>query len=231
MGRSAWSLTQQEIFLSRTFYRARRARFKKLARMEREQPLPRDCVQLCFLPLSRSRKSCATLAPVGWSEPAMMSSIGGFIVGGNTLANNAVIVRAIGPSLAQGGVTNSLADPTLELHNASGAIVGSNDDWQDAPRKHRSPRPVLRRLTLTSRRFMRRCPPATTLALCAAPAIPLARPWSRSPTITNRTGAVELQLECTTGVTDLGYNLADWRICGRLRPCSRKLPISLFHPG
>ena len=51
---------------------------------------------------------------------------------GNALANNAVIVRAIGPSLAQGGVTNSLGDPTLELHNATGAIVASNDDWQDA---------------------------------------------------------------------------------------------------
>jgi hypothetical protein len=28
-------------------------------------------------------------------------------------------------------VANPLADPTLELHNASGAIVASNDDWQE----------------------------------------------------------------------------------------------------
>jgi len=40
-------------------------------------------------------------------------------------------------------------------------------------------------LTLTNRRFTRRCPPATTPALCAAPAIPRARPWSRSTASTN----------------------------------------------
>jgi hypothetical protein len=57
--------------------------------------------------------------------------IGGFILGGNALANNAVVVRAIGPSLSHSGITNPLSDPTLELHNASGAIIASNDNWQD----------------------------------------------------------------------------------------------------
>jgi hypothetical protein len=44
---------------------------------------------------------------------------------------DAVVARAVGPSLAQTGVSNPLADPVLELHNSSGAIVASNDDWQD----------------------------------------------------------------------------------------------------
>lgn len=57
--------------------------------------------------------------------------IGGFIVGGSALANNAVIVRAIGPSLSRAGVNNPLSDPVLELHDASGAIIASNNDWQD----------------------------------------------------------------------------------------------------
>ena len=57
--------------------------------------------------------------------------IGGFIVGGRALANNAVVVRAIGPSLSQAGVSNPLADPTLELHNSTGTLIASNDDWQD----------------------------------------------------------------------------------------------------
>jgi sugar lactone lactonase YvrE len=57
--------------------------------------------------------------------------IGGFIVGGNNVNNNAVVVRAIGPSLAQQGVSNPLADPTLELHNSSGALIAANDNWQD----------------------------------------------------------------------------------------------------
>src|SRR5262249_28572404 len=54
--------------------------------------------------------------------------IGGFIVQGT--GPKRVIIRAIGPELAQFGVPNPLADPTLELHNQSGALIARNDDWQ-----------------------------------------------------------------------------------------------------
>jgi hypothetical protein len=55
--------------------------------------------------------------------------IGGFIVGGAEDGN--VLVRAIGPSLTPLGVSGALSDPTLELHDASGMTVASNDDWKD----------------------------------------------------------------------------------------------------
>jgi hypothetical protein len=54
--------------------------------------------------------------------------IGGFIVQGTQPKR--VIVRAIGPELTQYGVPNALPDPTLELHNGTGALIASNDDWQ-----------------------------------------------------------------------------------------------------
>ena len=54
--------------------------------------------------------------------------IAGFIVGGTQTKQ--VIVRAIGPSLATAGISNPLADPTLELHNGNGALLQSNDNWQ-----------------------------------------------------------------------------------------------------
>src|SRR5262249_28801627 len=57
--------------------------------------------------------------------------IGGFIVSGSVAKR--VIVRAIGPSLSQHGVNNVLADPTLELHDRHGALLRSNDNWQDDP--------------------------------------------------------------------------------------------------
>src|SRR5207237_6143958 len=60
-------------------------------------------------------------------------SIGGFILTGTGQKN--VIVRAIGPSLAQYGITNPLADPTLELHNGSGTVIRFNDTWMDALNK------------------------------------------------------------------------------------------------
>jgi len=53
--------------------------------------------------------------------------IGGFIVRGDMPAT--VIVRATGPSLTQYGVPNALQDPTLELHDGSGALIGQNDNW------------------------------------------------------------------------------------------------------
>jgi hypothetical protein len=53
--------------------------------------------------------------------------IGGFIVQGSGAKR--VIVRAIGPELSQHSVPNPLADPTLELHNAAGALIAHNDNW------------------------------------------------------------------------------------------------------
>jgi hypothetical protein len=54
--------------------------------------------------------------------------IGGVIVQGTE--PKSVIIRAIGPELTQYGVPNVLADPTLELHDSTGALIGSNDNWQ-----------------------------------------------------------------------------------------------------
>ena len=54
--------------------------------------------------------------------------IGGVIVQGG--APQRAIVRAIGPDLGAAGVTGSLQDPTLELHDAEGTLLASNDDWR-----------------------------------------------------------------------------------------------------
>ena len=56
------------------------------------------------------------------------SLIGGFIIGGNS--GRKIFMRALGPSLANFGLI-PLADPTLELHDATGAIIASNDNWMD----------------------------------------------------------------------------------------------------
>jgi len=55
--------------------------------------------------------------------------IGGFIVQGTQPKR--VIIRAIGPELAPFGVPDVLANPTLELHDGAGALIGFNDDWQN----------------------------------------------------------------------------------------------------
>jgi hypothetical protein len=54
--------------------------------------------------------------------------IGGFIVRGSEPKQ--LIVRALGPSLTAAGVTGAMANPMLELHDSTGALIASNDNWQ-----------------------------------------------------------------------------------------------------
>jgi hypothetical protein len=54
--------------------------------------------------------------------------IAGVIIGGSTTQR--VIMRAIGPTLAGSGIAGVLANPTLEIVNASGTRVAFNDNWR-----------------------------------------------------------------------------------------------------
>ena len=83
---------------------------------------------LAFEPLPQKLLNTSARALVQISDNVLVA---GFIVGGNTLLNNPIVARAIGPSLSQAGVANPLLDPKLELHDESGAVIASNDNWQD----------------------------------------------------------------------------------------------------
>jgi cytochrome c peroxidase len=58
--------------------------------------------------------------------------IGGFIISGN--ASKPVLIRGLGPSLSNFGLTGLLDDPVLELRGANGALLFQNDNWKDAQR-------------------------------------------------------------------------------------------------
>jgi hypothetical protein len=53
--------------------------------------------------------------------------IGGFMVQGTEPKR--VIIRAIGPELTQHGVPDALVNPTLELHDSTGDLIASNNNW------------------------------------------------------------------------------------------------------
>jgi uncharacterized protein (DUF1800 family) len=83
-------------------------------------------VAICFF----SGSAYAISSAVNISTRMMVETgdnvlIGGFIVYGTGQKN--IAVRAIGPSLPLAG---TLADPILELHDATGAIIASNDNWR-----------------------------------------------------------------------------------------------------
>jgi len=69
----------------------------------------------------------ANISTRGFVETGNNVLIGGFIAGNGITK---VIIRAIGPSLANSGIAGALQDPTLELHDGSGALIASDDNWR-----------------------------------------------------------------------------------------------------
>jgi hypothetical protein len=71
----------------------------------------------------------ANIATRGSVQTGDNVMIAGFILKNNPAA---IAVRALGPSLAAAGVPGALADPTLEIHDSQGNLIGSNDNWQQS---------------------------------------------------------------------------------------------------
>lgn len=68
----------------------------------------------------------STRGQVGTTQDVL---IGGLIISGST--SKKLIIRALGPSLAAPpfSLPGTLANPVLELHDSSGNLLVSNDDW------------------------------------------------------------------------------------------------------
>jgi hypothetical protein len=74
----------------------------------------------------------STRGLVGTGDNVLIS---GFIItsASNSTVPMTVVVRALGPSLVAAGITNVLMDPTLDLFDGSGNLLGSSDDWESTP--------------------------------------------------------------------------------------------------
>ncbi len=72
-----------------------------------------------------SLRNLSTRLRVGPERPATT----GFVVRG--VSERFILVRAIGPGLAQWGVDDALADPRLRLYNQDGEEIAFNDDWYE----------------------------------------------------------------------------------------------------
>jgi hypothetical protein len=72
-------------------------------------------------------KNLSTRGQVGTGSDML---IAGFVVAGDTPKQ--VLIRAIGPSLGDFGVTGALADPQLQLFSGN-TLTSTNDNWGGAP--------------------------------------------------------------------------------------------------
>ena len=79
------------------------------------------------------------IATRGFIDSGDNAMIGGFIIGPTGGTTTTVVIRAIGPSLANFGITGALQDPTLELHNGNGATIAFNDNWKNDSNQSRIP--------------------------------------------------------------------------------------------
>jgi hypothetical protein len=72
----------------------------------------------------------ANIATRGFVEAGDNVMIGGLIIGPDAASTARLVVRAIGPSLTPFGIEGALQDPTVELKDANGGTLSSNNDWQ-----------------------------------------------------------------------------------------------------
>ena len=77
-------------------------------------------------PADSKLANISTRGAVGVDTDVM---VGGFILGKGTDPAR-ILVRAIGPTLTDAGISAVLADPTLQLRDANGVTVRENDDWK-----------------------------------------------------------------------------------------------------
>jgi hypothetical protein len=71
----------------------------------------------------------ANISTRGLVETGDNVMIGGLILGGGTGANE-IVVRALGPSLTQFGISNTLPNPGVGIYNSNGGLLRFNDDWR-----------------------------------------------------------------------------------------------------
>jgi hypothetical protein len=64
---------------------------------------------------------------MGISGPGSQAAIVGFSLGGT--GSKSTLLRAIGPTLAEFGVSGTLADPQLTVFNANSVQIATNDNW------------------------------------------------------------------------------------------------------
>jgi hypothetical protein len=81
---------------------------------------------------SNTDSSIANISTRGLVQTGDDVMIGGIIVGPDDGGSAALLVRAIGPSLADAQVANPLPDPVLSLRDVNGTELALNDDWKEA---------------------------------------------------------------------------------------------------
>jgi hypothetical protein len=72
----------------------------------------------------------ANISTRGFVQTGDNVMIAGFVAGPANAAPTGILIRGMGPSLSNSGVSNPLQDPTLELRDSNGTKLRTNDNWK-----------------------------------------------------------------------------------------------------
>jgi YD repeat-containing protein len=84
-----------------------------------------------FLVVVPAQHQLLNISTRGFIRGAGDVLIAGFVVSGTGPVGTSILIRALGPSLSGFGISDPLADPIVELRDASGTLLASNNDWKD----------------------------------------------------------------------------------------------------
>lgn len=85
----------------------------------------------------RAQSRLANLSTRGEVSAGAGVMITGLAVGGGS--GDTVLIRAVGPGLAQFGLSGLLSNPVLTLYDSSGNVIAANTGWGNAPAAGSSP--------------------------------------------------------------------------------------------
>ena len=88
-----------------------------------------------------SALSCSAAQIENIASRASVGTSGNALITGFALSSgpSAIIVRALGPSLSAYGIAAPLMDPILEVHDSTGAVIATNDNWRDTQQQEFGP--------------------------------------------------------------------------------------------
>ncbi len=78
--------------------------------------------------IDRANNKVVNISTRGYADKGK-EMFGGFVVQGDAGTTKRVLIRVLGPTLRNFGVTGEMLDPFLSLHNAAGERLHANDDW------------------------------------------------------------------------------------------------------
>jgi sugar lactone lactonase YvrE len=85
-----------------------------------------------FVAIETAQHTLLNISTRGFIRGGNDNLIAGFVIGGTGPVGTSILIRALGPSLTTFGITDPLPDPVIELRDASGTLLASNNDWKDS---------------------------------------------------------------------------------------------------